>query len=141
MLGGSPPPDLSHVSALPHHPICQEIDLCWSPIQMAEQPGPGCHLTAAVQLQQTNFGHFKPTLSCKSDAWKASDFYPHSMRCLAHKGSVGVLLCHSHGVTLVSHLPPCNASCRETGRGGKKHSAGNQYHLLFAFQKLQTQSW
>lgn len=141
MLGGSPPPDFIPCQSSPTPLICQEIDLSWSPIQIAEQPGPGCHLTAAVQPQQTNFGHFKPILICKSDTWKASSLYPHSMCSLARKGSAGVLLCHSLGVTLVSHLPLCNASCREIGRGGRKHSAGNQYHLLSAFQKLQTQSW
>lgn len=98
---------------------------------------------AATSLLQynPNFGHFKPILMCKSDTWKASGLYPHSMCSLARKGSAGVLLCHSLAVTSVSHLPLCNASCRKIGRGGRKDSAGNQCHLLFAFQKLQTQSW
>lgn len=46
---------LSHVSPLLHHPICQQIDLSWSPIQIAEQPLPGCHLTAAIQPQFWSF--------------------------------------------------------------------------------------
>lgn len=78
---------------------------------------PDCQLSATPQPLQSNSGHFKPTLTCKSDNRKTSSLYSHSICSLAHKGSAGVLLCHSLGVNLTSQLPFCNTSCRN-GYGG-----------------------
>lgn len=97
---------------------------------------PGCHSSATVQPQQSNFGYFKPTLICKNN-WKTSSLYSQSICSLACKTgqefSFAIPWCD-----LISHLPFCNASCRETGMGNGKHSAENQYNLLFGFQKLHT---
>lgn len=112
------------------------IGLSWSPIQTAEQLGPGCHLTAAVQPQQNNFGHFEPILICKSDTWKASSVYPHSMCSLARRGSVGVLLCLSLGVTLVSHLPPWGMQLQGNWQGWQEGQCWEPASPPLCFPKI-----